>query len=237
MFIKYNAVLRGTLRYDVPRLAQLQKRLNLGNLYPSSISAINRAIAKLAPLSAATPLYRGIIDTLLPTSCFEPSESGMRGGTEPGFLSCGTLKEALLHLGGRHVAILFKLSQGFDRAADFSKLGQLPHRSLFVLPPLTGLEVQGMRVAEHTEFAAYGHGEADPLLVVEARVRCFLASPSFATTASPTLRQLCEQGSRDAAFALVRTSYPLAMLDEAGYTCRMLAAQRGHEQVYLHALS
>lgn len=230
MFIKFNAALRGTLRYDVPRLALLHKRLNLGNLYPSSITAINRAVAKLAPLSTAEPLYRGIIDTLLPTCCFEPNESGMRGGAEPAFLSCGTLKEALLHLGGRRVAILFKLSQGFDRAADFSKLGQLPHRSLFVLPPLTGLEVQSMRVAEHTEFAVYGHGEAEPLLMVEARVRCFLPPVSHSGAAPPTIRELCEQGSRNAAFALVRTSYPLSALDDAGYTCRMLAAQRGHEQ-------
>lgn len=231
-------MLQGTLRHDIPRVAELHRRLNLGNLYPSTITSIQRAIAKLSPLTAVTPLYRGISGTLLPPDCFTSDEFGVRGGAEPAFCSCGTLKEALLHLGSREVTVLFKLLQGAsDRAADFSLLGQIPGRSLFVLPPITGIEVLSMRVAEHTEFAIYGHGKAEPLLIVEARVRCMLPPPATVSASLPTLREMCEGGSSTAAFALVRTKYPLSAFDSVGYTCRMLAAQRGHTEVINRSVS
>lgn len=90
---------------------------------------INSAIIKLAKLTKASFVYRGISDKLLPRRLHDKDDIDVRGGVEFGFLSCSTKKaEALRYakIGQTGKPILFEMKMGMiDRGADFEWLSQV----------------------------------------------------------------------------------------------------------------
>jgi len=85
MYEKYNAVLRAESRN--PFLVQRCEALTMGNRYATSIHAVTSCVLKLAKITAACKVYRGLKDAALPDGFFAPNEHGVRGGVEFGFTS------------------------------------------------------------------------------------------------------------------------------------------------------
>ena len=108
LYLKYNAVLVSHPRSSFPfRLTThvccvgivtqrgLQfayarptfERLCKGNMYTTTLHAINSAIIKLSKLTSAGKVYRGVSGGLLPESCRKFNAHGIKGGVEGGFMS------------------------------------------------------------------------------------------------------------------------------------------------------
>merc|ERR1719174_3356124 len=83
MYLKYNAVLRG-LQFDFAR--PVFEELCQGNLYTTTIHAINSCVIKLSKLTKAEKVYRGGSGGLLPECCRVENKYGVRGGVEGGFM-------------------------------------------------------------------------------------------------------------------------------------------------------
>ena len=97
-------------------MVKLAKALTLGNMYTTTIHAINSCVIKLSKLTKAGKVWRGIKDATLPKEFWVPNEMGVRGGIEYGFSSTTTDKaQALLYAGGaeqKDASTIFEMQAG-----------------------------------------------------------------------------------------------------------------------------
>ena len=149
MYFKYNTVLRSKTKDAT--MVKFAKDLTKGNLYTTTIHAINSCVIKLSKLTKAGKVWRGIKDAVLPKEFWVPNDMGVRGGIEYGFSSTTTNREqALLFAGGQQLedaSTIFEMQMGMvDRGADLTWLSQYPHEAEVLLPPLTGIEALSVEV-------------------------------------------------------------------------------------------
>lgn len=134
----------GTLTFD-----QVRPQLNT---YTTTVHVINSAIVKLSKLSNATKVYRGVSGRVLPKEFWEANAFGVRGGIDGAFMSTTTDREVAMQYassGKEGVGFVFEIQQGMiDRGADICFLSQYPHERETLFNPLTGLEVQSVRVED-----------------------------------------------------------------------------------------
>ena len=145
--MKYNGVLRG-LSSDVPYLRQQFQKLCMGNKYCTTLHVINSCVVKLSKLTYAGKIYRGISGRFLPQQFLIPNEFGVKGGIEGAFMSTTTNREvAMAYASNSSVGFVFEIMQGMvDRGADIAAFSQYKHEKEILFAPLTGLEVQRVRV-------------------------------------------------------------------------------------------
>ena len=173
MYLKFNAVLRGLQhtfmrnamvslccskevadKYEAGTMTFEEARATM-NKYTTTLHAINSAVIKLAKLTTAKPVYRGVSGGRLPKSCLEPNQFGIKGGVEAGFTST-TLDRGTAEFyarGGADLskrdgpAVIFEVQQGMtSRGADIGWLSQFPHEVEILFAPLTGMEVMSTEV-------------------------------------------------------------------------------------------
>ena len=77
MFVKYNTVLHRFAGHA--HLGEAHARLCRGNDYTCTLHAINSCLLKLAKLTPACTVYRGLGGAVPPTSFFEPDDKGICG--------------------------------------------------------------------------------------------------------------------------------------------------------------
>eukprot|EP00962_Isochrysis_galbana_P052901 scaffold24379_cov122-Isochrysis_galbana.AAC.1 len=153
LYIKYNSVLRGCRESDPPGLREPFKKLCGGpqgekhNLYTTTLHVINSCIVKLSKLTKATPVYRGLAGKSLPDSFWTANDFGVRGGIEAAFMSTTTDRSVAMGYAEGEAGLLFEMQMGMvDRGADLAWLSQYPHEKEVLFGPLSGLEVQSIRV-------------------------------------------------------------------------------------------
>ena len=160
MFFKYNHALRGVILgkkvpFFVPRKSRkvsffvknLQE-INRGNLYVTTIFELQSGILRLAKITQASPIFRGI-PGLLPHEFFTPDAFGLQGGCDVGFAGASTERAIAIDHGSTRddgPAIYFEIVQAMDRGADRSWLSLYPLEKEVTLPACTFMEVQGRRV-------------------------------------------------------------------------------------------
>jgi hypothetical protein len=94
MFHKYNAILRN---FPLPVVVACK-----GNKYTTSINVIVSGLRKLMWVSPIRKVFRGLGNMRLPSSLLVPDDFGVRGGAEPGMMSCTTdFNTALQYLKGK----------------------------------------------------------------------------------------------------------------------------------------
>ena len=151
MYEKYNAVLRAET--GNPMLVQKCEALTRGNRYATSIHAVTSCVLKLAKVTKACKVYRGLKDAQLPEAFFKPNKYGVRGGIEFGFTSTSKSRDEALSyavdMGG--APTIFEMQTGMvDRGASISVLSQYPWEEEILFAPLLGMEVQHTRVNGNT---------------------------------------------------------------------------------------
>ena len=115
-----------------------EEAARLANKYTTTLHATNSAVLKLAKLTRACTVYRGIWGRRLPEVCRVLNEHGFKGGVEVSFIS--TTKDRMIAIfyasGGADKekrasgspAIVFEIRMGMiDRGAEVSWLSQFPH--------------------------------------------------------------------------------------------------------------
>ena len=148
MFFKYNYALRGViLGKKVPSFIKNLHEINRGNLYVTTISELQSGILRLAKITQATPIFRGV-PGLLPHEFFTPDASGLQGACDVGFAGASTERSIAIDNSTRddRPAIYFEIVQAMDRGADLSWLSLYPLEKEVTLPACTFLELQGRRV-------------------------------------------------------------------------------------------
>ena len=130
MFHKYNLVLRGSPAIDgapdalVAALAETCR----GNLYTTTLHAINSAVVKLSRLTPATRVYRGVRGGVLPPSFLSRNAYNVCGGVECGFMSCTATRAVAQAYAGDGLAtggFVIEIQQGMvDRGASLRWLSQ-----------------------------------------------------------------------------------------------------------------
>ena len=136
MFVKYNAVLRGTPS-SIPFLRQQLEQICLGNLYTSTLHVINAAFCKLAKLMSASKLYRAP-GGILPREFWTGDGNGVDncvGGVEFAFMSATMERAVAMEYALRSKAgVMYEIKQGIaDRGADLSWLSQARNRLVTAL--------------------------------------------------------------------------------------------------------
>lgn len=143
MRYKYNTTLRA-LASEEPSMLAAHEKLCGRNFYPATLHLVNAALHKLARLGVAGRLYRGLAGGVVPSALWQPNQSGVRGVTEAGVLSCVRTPTAALQHGSRAAgglqATLLVVREGLgDCAADISWLSEYPDEGEHAFPPLTSL--------------------------------------------------------------------------------------------------
>ena len=155
-YSKYNSVLR--MKSGNKHLIEVFGKLCKGNMYATTIHAINSCVIKLSKLAKAVKVYRGLAGGVLPTEFWKPNEHGVKGGIEYGFSSTTTDRSKAVHFataggmsdGESTCSTIFEMQMGMvDRGADLSWLSQYPHEREVLLPPLTGIEARRPPIAMH----------------------------------------------------------------------------------------
>jgi hypothetical protein len=96
----------------------------------TTLHVINSAIGKLAKLTSASTVYRGVIG-VLPKSFWHADKQNIRGGVEPSFISVTRRRDVALDYASRgSVGNIFEIRMGMvDRGADLQWLSQYPHEA------------------------------------------------------------------------------------------------------------
>jgi hypothetical protein len=119
------------------------------NLYPTTLHAINSLIVKLGKLTKATKVYRGVKGFKLPTTFLTENRHGVKGGVEKAFMSTTLDRSVAMGYasGGKGPGIVFEIQQGMiNRGAELQWLSQYKHEVEILFGPLTGIEVQKVRI-------------------------------------------------------------------------------------------
>ena len=150
----------GVEKKPVARFGNLEsvEALLHGNRYGTTIHVINSGVCRLSKLTRSQTVYRGISGGLLPPSFWDADMSGIKGGTEMGFMSCTSDRGVALAYSRKQgrgtsgevtntASLLLESRMGMvDRGADLSWLSQFPQEAEYCFSPLTGIEVLGTRV-------------------------------------------------------------------------------------------
>ena len=145
MFTKYNLVLRSV---GMEHFRKQMQALCLGNIYPTTIHAINAAVTRLAVISKATTFFRGISNANLPDAFWQTNEHGWRGGIDFAFASCTTTYDlAMQYSAVGSTSCLWEIQPTtFFKPADLKEISMYPFENEFLFPPRTALEVKRDRV-------------------------------------------------------------------------------------------
>ena len=133
MYMKYNLVLRAA--DEIGRKTKLTQSLQdmcHGNLYTTTLHAINSAIVKLSELLPKCKVYRGISGVDVPKALYKENEMGACGLVEFAFMSTTIDKHTAISYtqtseDPNRVAMLFELDLTMmARGADLGWLSQYP---------------------------------------------------------------------------------------------------------------
>ena len=128
MYEKYNLVLRSFA--GVAFLHKRWKQLCLGNLYTTTIHAINSCVLKLSKLTRAAKVYRGFQGSMLPAQFWSKNEFNVAGGCEYGFTSTTTDRAQAMHYAQGCASTVMEMQMGMvDRGAELSWVSQYPHEA------------------------------------------------------------------------------------------------------------
>ncbi len=144
-----------------------ERKLCLGNKYPTTIHVIQSAISKLGKINPSEVGYSGVSGMLLAAHFWEDHpDLNSKGGVEGGFMSLSKNRDVGKHyagLQGGRLGVLLEVDMStMDRGAELSWLAQYPHEEETLLPPLTFLHVEHIRLDSTSK---------DTLMIVETRVR------------------------------------------------------------------
>ena len=176
MGMKYNRMLRAhTAGGRQPWRWEVEAKLSMGNAYPTTMHVIQSAIAKLGKINPNSYGYTGIAG--YNTTAFKPillpesfwvghPELQSKGGVEGSFISMAGKREVAKHYatdGAKDVnGIILEINMGtMDRGAETNWLSQYPHEDEILLPPLTFLHVDHIRLDD----------KENRIIVVQARSR------------------------------------------------------------------
>ena len=118
-------------------LQQIDRRLNAmheacgGNIYTTTLHAINSAIVKLSKLTETGKVWRGVSGGRLPEGFRIANAYGVKGGIEAGFMSTTKNKDVAMGYAASRggPAVVFEAQQGMiDRGADIVFLSQCARR-------------------------------------------------------------------------------------------------------------
>jgi NLR family CARD domain-containing protein 3 len=145
MYEKYNAALRA--QSGNTHLKQRFEAICRGNLYVTSIHAVNSCVIKLSKLTAACNVYRGFSGATLPSSFWKPNDMNVAGGIEYGFSSMSVDHAQAMHYARGEASTVLEMKMGLvDRGAEMAWLSQYPHEQEVLFPPLLGMEVLRTRI-------------------------------------------------------------------------------------------
>ena len=170
MGTKFNKMLRtytaGHLEGQEWRVDE-ERRLCLGNKYPTTIHVAQSAISKLGKINPNETCYSGVDGMLLNERFWKNHpDLNTKGGVEGGFMSLTKSRDVAEHYAtlqkGRFGVVLEVDMSTMDRGAELSWLAQYPHEEETLLPPLTYLHIEHIR-SDHTSNV--------PMMIVQARAR------------------------------------------------------------------
>jgi hypothetical protein len=190
LYVKYNSVLPGCRESDALYWQTKFKELcgpapdGDFNRYTTTLHVINSCIVKMSKLTKATRVYRGVSDKSLSDFFWTVNEFGVSGGIEAAFMSTTRNRDVAMGYAKGKTGLLFEMQMGMvDRGADLAWLSQYPHEKEVLFGPLSGLEVQSMRVD-------------GSVLIVETQLSINLASLTIEQVFSKrrkVVQDMCEQ--------------------------------------------
>jgi len=148
-----------------------ERRMCMGNKYPTTIHVIQSAIAKLGKINPSQKGYSGLEAMLLPERFWDDHpDLNAKGGVEGAFMSLSTNRDVAVYYASKKkqkqeqkFGVLLEVDMStMDRGAEVSWLAQYPHEEEILLPPLTHLHVKHIRLDSSTK---------TPLMVVEVQTR------------------------------------------------------------------
>lgn len=168
--IKFNKMIRRYTAGHRPgqewRLEE-ESKLCLGNKYSTTIHVIQSAISKLGKINPNQKGYSGVSGHLLHDRFWNNHpDLNSKGGVEGGFMSLSANRDVArfyANLVKGKLGVLLEVNMSTtDRGAELKWFAQYPHEDETLLPPLTYLHV------EHIKLDKSGD---DPIIVVEVRAR------------------------------------------------------------------
>ena len=144
-----------------------ERKLCLGNKYSTTIHVIQSAISKLGKINPNQKGYSGVSGMLLQDRFWNNHpDLNSKGGVEGGFMSLsGSYDVGMFYanLVKGKLGVLLEVNMStIDRGAELRWLAQYPHEDETLLPPLTYLHVEHIRLDKSGD---------DPIMVVEIRAR------------------------------------------------------------------
>lgn len=220
MGVKYNTLIRrhicGRRKGQEWRVEEEQK-LSMGNKYPTTIHMIQSAISKLGKISTVQKGFTGLSGLLLPERFWKDHPYlKTKGGVEGGFTSLTSKKEVAMHyatLSKGKMGTLFEVDMStVDRGAEIKWLSQYPHEDETLLPPLTFLHVDHIRVDESKE---------DPLLIIYVRARTNqsiqIQHPLLSDAENKLIRQVIKGGNIETEIIVSNSKLLSRFSDEENY--------------------
>ena len=131
MFVKYNDLLRNF----GPALAG-----GKGNTYVTTTHVINSVIVKMAKLTRATKVYRGVAGGVLPESFWRANAQGIKGGIESAFMSTTFDRDVAMQYArvpGKSAIVFEMQSKRQPPRAFHFKAVRYPRRRICALTPLS----------------------------------------------------------------------------------------------------
>ena len=151
MYHKYNLSLRSRNPRAVSFVRDAFERDCQGNLYATTIHAINSCVLKSSKLQRACKVYRGFAGARLPTEFWVQNAHGVAGGVEFGFSSTTVRREEAVAYASGAASTVFEMQMGMvNRGADVSWLSQYEHEREILFTPLLGIEVLNTAVDGRT---------------------------------------------------------------------------------------
>lgn len=112
----------------MPFLKEKWRALCQGNLYTTTIHAVNSCILKASKLLVACPVYRGFTRARLPAEFWTANEFGVAGGVEFGFTSTTFERAQAEHYAAGTASTVLEMQLGMvDRGASLEWLSQCVH--------------------------------------------------------------------------------------------------------------
>jgi len=170
MGVKYNKMIRShTAGHREGQEWRLDEEHELcrGNKYPTTMHVIQSTISKLGKINPNEKGYKGFHNYILPEWFWTNHlDLKAKGGVEGGFMSLTTSREVAVHYASSKKSTLGTIYEvdmsTMDRGAELSWLSQYPHEEETLLPPLTYLRVEHIRLDPTSD---------TPMMIVEIRAR------------------------------------------------------------------
>uniref|UniRef100_A0A7S3PZY4 Mono(ADP-ribosyl)transferase n=1 Tax=Chaetoceros debilis TaxID=122233 RepID=A0A7S3PZY4_9STRA len=142
-----------------------------GNQYTTTMHVLQSAIAKLGKINPNRSAYSGVDGLLIPECAWKvDSILSTKGGVLSGLMGLTTKMDVARQYVNRddgNVGVIFKVDMAtMDRGANVTMISQYPHEEETLLPPLTYLHIEHIRLETNTTGAT-----SKPIWIVEARSR------------------------------------------------------------------